>query len=55
MDELFKKYVTIRKLKDCYKASCKKGLWNIYAKDKEDAIKEAKRYFIQYLEDGEYN
>ena len=34
---------------------CKKGLFGVSAPTKEEAMKEARHYFIQYFEDGEYS
>lgn len=34
---------------------CKRGFWGVSAASMEEAIREAKRYFIQYFEDGEYD
>ena len=33
---------------------CKKGLWAVTAKNKNQATKEAVHYFMQYWADGEY-
>jgi hypothetical protein len=34
---------------------CKRGLWGVSADTEEEAVREAKHYFIQYFEDGEYD
>ena len=34
---------------------CKVGLWSVYGKDREWVEREARHYWIQYFEDGEYN
>lgn len=34
---------------------CKRGFWCVSAASEDDAMREAKRYFIQYFEDGEYD
>lgn len=34
--------------------NCKKGLWVVYAPDRETAEREALHYFRQYYKDGEY-
>lgn len=34
---------------------CRKGLWVVSAPTKEEAEREAMHYFVQYLEDGEYD
>jgi len=33
---------------------CKKGLWGVEAATEQEAIQEARHYFIQYYRDGEY-
>lgn len=38
-----------------YEYKCKKGLFSVYSPDKETALDEARHYFNQYFEDGEYN
>ena len=38
-----------------HKVDCKKGLFGVCAPTKEEAMKEARHYFIQYFEDGEYS
>ena len=35
--------------------ACKKGLWSVDAPTKEDALREARHYFAQYYQDGEYD
>jgi len=34
---------------------CKRGFWGVSAANQEEAMREAKHYFIQYFEDGEYD
>lgn len=34
---------------------CKRGLWGVDAPTYAEAMHEAKHYFIQYYEDGEYD
>lgn len=51
----FKKCTVRRKLKDGFSINCKKGLWSVTSPDKEFAENEARRYFVLYQEDGEYN
>lgn len=50
----FNKWTTTRKTKSGYSVTCKKGLWSIHAPSKDDAFREALRYFAQYYSDGEY-
>lgn len=54
MDEIFKENTTYKKTKFGHEINCKKGLWGVCAPTKEQAEKEAKHYFIQYFDDGEY-
>ena len=35
--------------------NCKLGLWGVDAPTLEQAVDEAKHYFLQYLGDGEYS
>jgi len=51
----FKKNTNRRANKDSYTINCKKGLWGVTAATKEEAMREALRYFVQYYEDGEYD
>ena len=34
---------------------CKLGLWGVYSSDKKQAETEARHYWIQYFDDGEYD
>ena len=34
---------------------CRLGLWSVMAPTREDALREAQRYFILYYLDGEYD
>jgi hypothetical protein len=54
INEAFEKFTTISKTKNGFSARCKKGLWGVDAPTKEACLKEAKRYFMQYYFDGEY-
>lgn len=54
LDELFKKWTLRRKGKNSYIVRCKKGLWRVEAKSLEVAEREAKHYFVRYLDSGEY-
>lgn len=54
-DEAFVKFTTYKKTKMFHSVKCNKGLWQVSAPKKEVAIAEAKHYFIQYFEDGEYD
>ena len=38
-----------------YCVNCRKGLWGVLAPTKEEAEREARRYFAQYFSDGEYD
>ena len=37
-----------------FEINCKKGLWGVCAPTEKQALNEAKYYFRQYFEDGEY-
>ena len=34
---------------------CKRGFWGVSAASEDEAMREAKHYFVQYFEDGEYD
>ncbi|MDH5216831.1 MAG: hypothetical protein OEX19_03995 [Gammaproteobacteria bacterium] len=51
----FEMNTTVTKTKSGYKVSCNMGLWSVAAKTKDEALKEARHYFIQYWNDGEYD
>lgn len=53
--ELYKKFTVTKKNKNGYSIRCKKRLWCVDAPTLEEAEREARRYFITYLMDGEYN
>jgi hypothetical protein len=38
-----------------FRIECKLGLWGIEAPSRSEALKEAFRYWFQYLGDGEYD
>ena len=46
--------VTIEKDGDRLNIECKKGLWGVDAPS-DRALSEARHYFIQYWDDGEYS
>lgn len=54
IDEAFQKFTKHRQKERGYEISCTKGLFAVCAPTKEKAIREAKHYFWQYFEDGEY-
>lgn len=54
-DDAFKKNTTYRKTKFGHQISCNKGLWGVCAPTKEQAEREARHYFAQYFDDGEYD
>jgi hypothetical protein len=52
----FEKNTTYKATKDGrHEVDCNKGLFGVSAATKEQAMKEARHYFLQYFEDGEYN
>jgi len=52
--ESFNKNTKVKKTKDGYSVKCLKGLWGVFASTEEEALNEARHYFRQYYEDGEY-
>lgn len=54
-DKAFNKNTTLTKNKGQWHCDCKKGLWGVSGPTKDKVKAEAKHYFAQYLEDGEYD
>lgn len=53
--ESFEKNTKYKVTKDGrHEVNCNKGLFGVSAPTKEQAMKEARHYFIQYFKDGEY-
>ena len=55
IDEAFNKNVEIKDKFVYWQARCLKGLWSVTGLTKEQCMKEARHYFIQYYQDGEYD
>lgn len=55
IDEAYSKYTKHTQLDGRYQIECVKGLFGVDAPTKEQAENEAKHYFWQYFEDGEYS
>lgn len=53
--DLFEMNIKRKKTKYMYEINCRKGLWGVSAANKDDAEREARHYFAQYFQDGEYN
>jgi len=53
--EKFVKCTKVKQSKNRVTVDCVKGLWGVDAPTMEQAIDEAKSYFLQYLGDGEYS
>ncbi len=51
----FEKCTKVKQSKGRVTVDCVKGLWGVDAPTLEQAIDEAKYYFLQYLDDGEYS
>ena len=51
---LYEKWVEIKSVKNGVEIKCKKGNWSVIAPTKHAAQIEARHYFMQYLQDGEY-
>jgi hypothetical protein len=54
LDEAFKKFTRHRKWLDNHVVECKKGLFQVTAPTLDIAEREARHYFRQYFDDGEY-
>ena len=54
-DLKFRDHTRRRKCKTGYSITCKKGMWKVFAPTEEEAEREARRYYLQYFEDGEYD
>ena len=54
IDESFDKNTNYKISQYGHEFNCSKGLWGVCAPTKKQAEDEAKHYFIQYFEDGEY-
>ena len=55
MDESFRKNVKRTYTKWGWDYSCRKGLFSVVSGDSHEALNEARNYFRQYYEDGEYD
>jgi len=55
IDDEFAKRTYKKKEGDRFCINCKKGLWGVTASTREEAMREARHYFIQYYMDGEYD
>lgn len=55
MEAAFRKH-TIRRVRHGgrYSVRCRRGLWAVEGPDRESVDAEARHYFRQYYEDGEY-
>ena len=54
--EKFNKCVIVQKHRDgLTNINCKLGLWGVSAPTMQEAVDEAKHYFLQCLSDGEYS
>lgn len=51
----FERCTEINRSKDRVKISCRLGLWGVDSPTLQQAVDEAKGYFLQYLDDGEYS
>ena len=55
IDEDFERFTNYKHTEFGHEISCSKHLWAVTAPTKKQAEREAKHYFIQYYEDGEYD
>ena len=53
--EAYKRNIIVGEFDGEYFCKCKKGLFAVYGPDIEKVYEEAKHYFIQYYQDGEYS
>lgn len=54
IDKAFNENTLITEKKGRVFVRCKKGLWAVDAPNKEQALREARHYFVQYYADGDY-
>jgi len=55
-DHQFEQCIERKLMKDgSMEIHCKQGLWSVSGADHYFVEREARRYWIQYFEDGEYN
>ncbi len=54
IDMAFEKNTVLVEKKGRVSVECKKGLWSVDAPNKQQAMREARHYFVQYYADGEY-
>jgi len=55
VDDAFDKFTEYKHTKYGHEVNCVKGLFGVTAPDKDEAIREARHYFVQYYQDGEYS
>jgi len=56
MDVAFSEFTTTKRLcRGRWSICCDKGNWSVEAPTEDEALNEARNYFRQYWEDGEYN
>lgn len=55
IDDAFQRFTVQRPNKNGFRITCKLGLWGVFAPTKDQAIAEARHYFVQYFNDGEYS
>ena len=53
--EAFEKHTIRKKTAYGHEIKCSKGLWGVTAPTEQEAVREAKHYFAQYMCDGEYD
>lgn len=55
LDDAFKAFTRESKAYPTgYKVECCLGLWGVHAATRDEAVRTAKHYFVQYWFDGEY-
>ena len=54
LDKLFDRCVVRKSGDGCYEIKCKLGLWGVTGPSRKSVEDEARHYWIQYYQDGEY-
>ena len=55
INESFEKHTEYTRVGGRHEVKCLSGFFAVSAGTKEDAMREARHYFIQYFSDGEYD
>lgn len=55
IDDAFEKFTEVNETDTGVEVNCCLGLWGVSAGTKEEALRQARHYFVQYWCDGEYD